>query len=564
MTAQYRPELGGAIVRTAVALTILAGGYFAAAWFLGGHVPSNATVGGVQVGGQTPSEAKQTLRSVLADKGSAPVSLRAGATALTLDPARAGLALDLDRSLQGLSGFDAKPTGLWHHLTGNVSVPLRTAVDHDRLRAAVAALAPKVNVPVKEGSISVAGGRVTIVASVTGRRLDVDRTAGAVAQAWPAAGPIPASMQALPPKISNEELQRVNKSFAAMAMSGPVKIEAGKETVSVLAASLAPAISIKAEGSAKLAPVFDKTKIIATVHAAAIARGIEKPAKDATVSFRSGQPSVIPSATGTRIADASIPDAVIAALTSPTRTATVKVATVQPKVTTAAATKKLPKGLISTFTTSFPDNPPRTSNIRTAVATLDGTYVGPGKQFSLNSVLGQRTPEKGYVKAPVIMGDRLVSDYGGGVSQVSTTTFNAAFFAGVRFDAYTPHSFFISRYPEGREATVSWPDVDQRWTNTTDGGILIRAQVFGNAVTVSFYGTKTWDIKASKGPRRNVTQPRTVRDGSAGCVPQSPAPGFDVTVERIFTKGGTAVRTEPFRTHYIPEDEVVCTNRGAG
>jgi vancomycin resistance protein YoaR len=131
---------------------------------------------------------------------------------------------------------------------------------------------------------------------------------------------------------------------------------------------------------------------------------------------------------------------------------------------------------------------------------LNGTLVRPGERFSLNGRLGRRTPAKGYLPAPVINGGRLVKGYGGGVSQVSTTTFNAAFFAGVRIEQHTPHSFYISRYPEGREATVSWPDVDQVWTNDTGFGILIRAQISGNDLTVTFLGTKVWDVEAVKDP----------------------------------------------------------------
>jgi vancomycin resistance protein YoaR len=164
----------------------------------------------------------------------------------------------------------------------------------------------------------------------------------------------------------------------------------------------------------------------------------------------------------------------------------------------------------------------------------------------------------------VIVDGRLTKDYGGGVSQVSTTTFNAAFFSGVRIDDYLPHSFYISRYPEGREATVSWPDVDQKWTNDTGAGILIQAGVSGNAITVTFHGTKVWDIESVKGPRRNVVQPRTIVDNRAGCVPQSPSPGFDVTVARVFKKNGQTVKTSTFTTHYIPEDNVRCTHPQAG
>jgi vancomycin resistance protein YoaR len=236
-----------------------------------------------------------------------------------------------------------------------------------------------------------------------------------------------------------------------------------------------------------------------------------------------------------------------------------KVIPAAPKVTTAAAAGWGITAPISTFTTQFPVNPPRTTNIKIAVATLNGTVIRPGGQFSLNGTLGKRTPAKGYQQAPVIYGGRLVSDYGGGVSQVSTTTFNAAFFAGVRIDQHLAHSFYIARYPEGREATVSWPDVDQKWTNDTGAGILIQATTNGSDLAVTLWGTKKWNIEAVKGPRRNVVKPKVVIDAKAACVPQLPTPGFDVTVTQVFKKNGAQVRTVGFNTHYIPEDTVKCT-----
>ena len=124
-------------------------------------------------------------------------------------------------------------------------------------------------------------------------------------------------------------------------------------------------------------------------------------------------------------------------------------AVVQPKLTTAAAEKIKPREVVSTFTTYFPYNPPRTENITIAARTLNGTYVGPGEQFSLNAVLGQRTAAKGYNAAPVINNGRLTKDYGGGISQLSTTTFNAAFFSGVRIDQYLAAQLLHLALPRG-------------------------------------------------------------------------------------------------------------------
>jgi VanW like protein len=105
--------------------------------------------------------------------------------------------------------------------------------------------------------------------------------------------------------------------------------------------------------------------------------------------------------------------------------------------------------------------PPRVHNIRRATQLLDGRLIAGGARFSMNDALGRRTRARGFVPAPMISGGRLVDSVGGGISQVATTMFNAAFFAGLRLVAHTPHSFYISRYPKGREATVSWGGPDR-------------------------------------------------------------------------------------------------------
>jgi len=386
-----------------------------------------------------------------------------------------------------------------------------------------------------------------------------------VASGWPGRQVVKAVMNVTEPKVSAAEVNRATKEFAVPAMSGPIRVVAGRTTVTLQPAQYAPALSMVPDGTGTLRPSIDAPGLLAVIRA--MAPGIVRAPADATVRLVAGEPKVVPAVAGLTFDEPAARVALLAALTSLTRTATITLVPIQPTVTTAMAQGWGVKEEISTFTTSFSVNPPRTNNIRIAARTLDGTLIRPGEQFSLNGRLGPRTPAKGYQQAPVINAGRLVKGYGGGVSQVSTTIFNAAFFAGVRIERHTPHSFYISRYPEGREATVSWPDVDQVWTNDTGFGIFIDAHVSANDITVSFFGTKVWDIEAVKGPRRNVVRPRKITDASPGCVPQSPTPGFDVTVTRIFRKsgvGGAPVKTSIFRTHYLPEDNVACTHPAAG
>ena len=556
-------DSGSSALRLAIAVAVLAAGYLGMAWFLGRHIPASSTVAGVPVGGMSPASAESTLRRALAAKEGAKLTLKAGDKTFEIDPRSAGLAIDYDGTVEDLSGFSANPADLWDKLTGGSDEELAITVDRPRLEAAVQGAEATLDTPVVQGGVTFPGGKVAAVKPQAGAILSVAKTADEVAARWPTTTTVAALLDAVAPAVTSEEVDRAVAEFATPAVSGPVTVKVGAKAFPVAPAAFAPSLSMTPDTEGRLAPVVDNAKLVAAVRKAASVAGLEAKPRDAKITFKGTKVVVVPSAAGATLDEKSVVAAFVPALTDPARTATVTTAVVQPKLTTAEAEKIKPREIVSTFTTNFPYNPPRTNNITIAARTLNGTYVGPGEQFSLNGTLGQRTAAKGYASAPVIEDGRLKRDYGGGVSQVSTTTFNAAFFSGVRIDQYLPHSFYISRYPEGREATVSWPDVDQKWTNDTGYGILIQASVTSSSITVTFHGTKVWDIESIKGPRRNVVQPKTIVDDRPGCVTQSPSTGFDVTVTRVFKKSGKTIRTSTFNTHYIPEDKVTCTHPDA-
>jgi vancomycin resistance protein YoaR len=556
-------DSGSAALRFGVAVAVLLAGYLGMAWFLGRHIPANSTVAGVPVGGMAPKSAEDTLRRALASREGAKVTLQAGDKTFQLDPRAAGLAIDYAGTVDGLSGFSLHPADVWNNLSGGSAERLETSVDRDKLRAALRAVEATLDTEVVQGSVTFPAGKVKVVQPVEGSTLSVEKTADEVAARWPSTTPVTPLVDRVAPAVSAQEVDRAVAEFAAPAVSAPVTVKVGAKSFAVAPAAFAPALAMKPDSAGNLTPSIDNAKLVAAVRKSAAAAGLEAKPRDAKITFKGTTPVVVPSAAGATLDEKSIVSAFVPALTSSTRTATVTTAVVQPKLTTAEAEKIKPREVVSTFTTYFPYNPPRTENITIAARTLNGTYVGPGEQFSLNKVLGQRTAAKGYNPAPVINNGRLTTDYGGGISQLSTTTFNAAFFSGVRIDEYLAHSFYISRYPEGREATISWPDVDQKWTNDTGYGILIQAFVSNGSVTVTFHGTKVWDIDSVKSPRRNVVQPRTIVDDRPGCVTQSPSTGFDVTVTRVFKKAGKTIRTSSFTTHYIPEDKVTCTHPNA-
>ncbi|MGI9607599.1 MAG: VanW family protein [Acidimicrobiales bacterium] len=151
--------------------------------------------------------------------------------------------------------------------------------------------------------------------------------------------------------------------------------------------------------------------------------------------------------------------------------------------------------LVGSFSTSYTPGQNRVTNIRRIAELTQGVIIEPGDTFSLNEFVGRRTTENGFVPAGTIVNGHLVDSVGGGISQFATTIFNASFFAGLEFEEYQSHSIYFSRYPYGREATISFPRPHLEIHNPTPYGILVWPTSTSSSVTVDLYSTKWVDVE---------------------------------------------------------------------
>jgi vancomycin resistance protein YoaR len=243
------------------------------------------------------------------------------------------------------------------------------------------------------------------------------------------------------------------------------------------------------------------------------------------------------------------------------RTATVAMQVTQPKVPTSEITKLGITTKIAEFTQPFPYAYYRVTNIGRAGKYINGTILKPGELFSLNKTVKERTPANGYVKGTVISEGRFREELGGGVSTMTTAVWTAAFYAGMERVEQRAHSFYVSRYTPGLEATVAWGELDLKFRNTSPHGVLITTSVGRDYVTVRMWSTRVYDkIVADIGPRRKVVEHETVYDDKPGCVEQPGEDGFDITVTRLYYKGGKVVKQDSYGTHYNPQEKVVCAS----
>ena len=334
-------------------------------------------------------------------------------------------------------------------------------------------------------------------------------------------GPIEAVAAVTEPEISTAEVEQVVKKYAAPAVSGPVTLQAkGSGSFELTPAMIAEAITF-APRNGTLTPVLDPDALHAAAEPAMEDADLSTP-KDAEIVISDDKPFIKPGVNGVTVLPADLAAAVEPVLvkSGKARTATVTATSEEPEFSTEDAQALGVKEVTGKFTTRFPYAAYRNHNIGRAAELINNTLLKPGKTFSLNKTLGERTRKNGYVKGYIIRDGRFVMELGGGVSQSATTTFNAAFFAGLKDVEHRPHGLYINRYPAGREATVFWPTVDLRFKNDTDYGVLIEARMVEatpekeGRITVSMWSTKTYDKVESSDLRRSNFSIRTGRFGT--------------------------------------------------
>lgn len=219
---------------------------------------------------------------------------------------------------------------------------------------------------------------------------------------------------------------------------------------------------------------------------------------------------------------------------------------------------------LSTYETYYAGSADRITNLRLGVQALDGTLVAPGDTFSLNDAIGERTVERGFRPAPVIIGTKYSVEVGGGTSQVATTVFNAAWEAGVRITERNPHALYISRYPLGRDATVYWPNLDLKFQNDTKHWVLVKGFAEGDGIRVSLYGGDRRRVESSPGTR-TITgrlpvkriEDRRLPEGTRVVEEEGEPPSTTSVTRTIYAEDGTQLRAETWTTSYKAEPRVL-------
>jgi vancomycin resistance protein YoaR len=559
------------------ALVVYLGAYLIA----GRDLASGATVLGVEVGDLSTAEAEAVLAAELPALVDTPISLHGAGddSTFSIVPSESGLSIDITATVDDVPGASADPISIFRALFGTGAVDPVAVIDREALEAAVAVIAEQTDTDPVNGSVGFEDGEVVTSAAVPGRSVDVSTTADAVAAAYfgtdgPHALPIDAvelAMTEVAPAVDDADVERAVTDFAEPAMSGPVTVVAEGRSGRLEPDVIGTALTMEPGDGGGLIPALDGAKLAEAAEQALA--DIGQQGRDASIRIEGGRPVIVPARTGRGVMPDALAAAVLPALTAGggDRTAEVELTATEPELTTEGAEKLGVVEVVAEWTTRFPHADYRNTNIGLAARRIDDTLLLPGETFSLNELVGERTAANGFAVGWTIDAGRLREDYGGGVSQVATTTYHAAFKAGLEDVYHQPHSIYFDRYPVGQEATVSWGAFDMSFRNDTPYGVLVDTQFSPSgerpgALTVKIWSTAHLRVETSVSARSNPTDPQTIYDTGEECAAQQGWQGFSITSYRkVWTPDGELVKDEAFPWTYRPNPTVVCgPEPGAG
>lgn len=549
-----------ALAVTGGVVVVLAAAYVGALWAWGDSVPRGTAVAGVTIGGLSSQEAEERLTADLVPVAAQAIPVAVGEKRTSLDPVAAGLELDVPATVDGLTGFSLSPARLWQHLAGVGDAPAVTRVDEGALERVVGELDASLGTAPVDGTLAFVDGRPSPTSAAPGTELDPVAAQAVLANQWlTAARPVELPSRPIEPGVTDDDVQRALTTLARPLADAPVSVSVGGQLAELPVDVLTSTATFVATDAGDLDLQMDGEALVEAV----LARTTEllTPATDASFAFEGGVPVVVPGVAGSSIDPRALADGVIAAGTGrdDDRTVEVELVQVDPEQSTAELESLGVTTKVSEFSTPLTADPDRTHNLVVGASRVDGTLVRPGEVFSLTDTLAPITAAGGYREAGVVLNGVLTDGVGGGLSQMGTTVFNVGFFAGLEDVEHRPHSYWFSRYPEGREATISAGVLDVKIGNNTPYGVLLQAWVADGRLWVAAWSTPHWEVQHSTSGRSDVVQPTTVYNTAPDCIAQSAGnPGFRVTVTRRLLLQGEVVEDESDTWRYQPQNAIVC------
>jgi len=563
-----------------IGLFFLVGSVLGFELYHAGRIYPGVRVWGADVGGMRPQRAAAALERDLG-LGEPILTLRGPDRSWGVRPADLGLRLDPWVTLVPayyLGRSDAGVGDLLTHLQLLVrgeDVPPVVVYDEHVARLYLETLADQVDILPVDAALSLDGVTPVVNPAQPGRYLDVEATLAALTPAVTGLAPAQVDLvvRELPPTVADAGLAQAQ---AEALLAGPVTLvlahpregDPGPWTLSP--EQLAQMLVVRADGGT-LHAALNEGPLRAFLEEWAPALAIEPV--DALFHFDeySGQLEPIsPSQEGRALDVGASVVRIVQELKAGNRYITLVVQSVPPRYPDTATAEELGiVELVAEGDSYFIGSPSgRDHNIRLAAGKFDGLVIDPGETFSFNHYLGDVSTEAGYDESYITAGEQLAIEVGGGICQVSTTAFRAAFWGGYPIVQRWYHHYRVGYYElrgagVGMDATVYSPQVDFKFTNDRSHPLLIETEIeeAAHRLVFRFYSTDDGRrVEKSEPEISDETEPappiyQLDEDLEPGTVIrwQSAVDGLTATIERhVYDAADEVLYHDTFVSEYAP------------
>ncbi|MBU2603019.1 MAG: VanW family protein [Actinobacteria bacterium] len=538
------------------------------------RVHPGVSVAGVGMGRMTPEAAEEALTRKVE-------RARNNSVTLTADTGREWYLLPSDVDVQVDAAATAKEamavtrTGSFFadlrtkfrlYFSGT-DVPLSATLDTALLDEVLLEVTNTLDVAPVNAGLVIRGDDIEIVDGKDGLVVDEDALRDGVKELLftLSAGRIDIAMVTEAPAIQAADTSEAVAKARTM-LHGSVGLSFEDVVWALSPSEIASAMDFTTEGEgpqSKLVPYLSHDKLAGFLETVAVA--VAREPKKATWETNGETATLIAGSPGLALdPEKTAQELTLAALSPDSRVAKVQAVETQPSRTTEQAKAMGIVSKLAGYTTEFGGSDGRRKNVQRAAELINGTLLAPGEEFDFDRVVGQRTTANGFTTAPAIIAGKLEDSLGGGICQVSTTLFNAVFFAGLDVTARTNHSLYISHYPTGRDATVSWGGPAFRFKNDTSNWVLIKSAASWSSLTFVVYGTPVGrSVTYTTGDWYGITSPTEKRvktaelfEGATRVVDDGQT-GRKIKVTRTVVENGTTVHSDSFVSSYPMKPKVI-------
>jgi vancomycin resistance protein YoaR len=545
-------------VGTIVALCVLAIVIDAALYY--NKVHPGVSVSGLSLGGLTHDEAAVELSAMVDEAQQSGIVLTNGDKAWTIMPTDVGTKMDVEGAVT--AAMDVSREGNFFTDIGkrfklylsDVDLPLKGAIDSEMLDETLAGIAREIDVAPVNAGLAIDGTQIKVIEEQNGIAVDqsslAEQLTAILVTLHFTEMEIP--MTVVEPEVRAEDNAEAQKQAETM-ISAAVVVKYGDQTWSLTPAQIASCMDFKSEmknGVSTLVPYLSAEAMDSFFDQ--IEDGVATEPVSATFKSDGQKAWVVRGVLGQALNREKTAEAISAAsLETSGRTAAVGVDTAEPELTTEEAEARGLKDLLASYTTEpYAGSANRQVNVRITTEYASNVMLAPGEVYNFDQQIGPRTAARGYKTAPGIVGPGKLEDvFGGGICQVSTTLFNAVFFAGLEVVERHNHSIYIDHYPKGRDATVASGAKNLRFLNDTSHWIWILGTSDGKTTNFKIYGTDEGrEVSYTTSDFYHVTARSTV-------TVTNPALGTGTT--NVLTSGQSGKQLKCVRVVKLPDGTVL-------